>query len=209
MQLRILTICVALACSILAGCSNKMRVGGYVLVTPPTLGPDSNPGTSLSHNGATIWRNVYVGYFYPHAASVFFHDGCLIFVGPVPDEDHWWIYPQVFAVAGGSPIVLSERLFERPLVVSHYAGRGSNYGVRHIEPASDGVAVTFEYWPDSDHQDVTRVVVTWDQIKSMLSETVAMRTVRSSLGDYRILSQKRPNQQPERTAGLRPAAAHL
>lgn len=179
-----------MTCIVLAGCSEREHVGGgYVLVTPPTMGPDHHPGTSLRYKGQTVWEHVFG--FYPDPATKFYHDGMFVFIANVPDNDNddWWTRPQLFAVRGaGPPVVLSERLFKQPLVVSSVSGVGSTYSVRYLSTTGNGVRFVFAYWPDSDHETTTTNQLSWLNIKQMLDEAgTSARLVRHKLGDYRVL----------------------
>lgn len=184
--------CVTLAatCFLLASCSEREKIGGdYVLKTPPTLGPDSHPGTSLLRKGKVVWDNVYVGYFSPNDASKFFHEGIFVFVGPLPGKTDWWTYPQLFAVCGDdTPVVLSERLMGQRLVVSSDMREMSTFKVRQVTPAEMGVRVEFEYWADPNTKAAKTNDLTWAELKKLLDEAdKSSRIVHHGFGDYRVL----------------------
>ena len=179
---------IAPLCFALAGCSQREQVGGgYTLVTPPTMGPDHHPGTSLRYRGRTVWGNVFG--FYPDPASKFYHDGIFVFVANVPGDGDWWIEPQLFAVRGvGPPVVLSERVFKQPLVVSDISGVGSTYSVRHLVATESGVSFVIAYWPDHNHEATATNEMSWASIGQMLDEAVtSARLVSHPMGDYRVL----------------------
>ncbi len=181
-------LAIAAACIVTAGCSEREQVGdGYSLVTPATLGPDHHPGTALRYRGRTVWAHVFG--FYPDPATRFYHDGMFVFIANVPGTTDWWIEPQLFAVRGaGPPVVLSERLFGQPLVVSSISGVGSTYSVRHLSATDDGVRFVFAYWPDHNHEATTTNELSWSSIKQMLDEAPASaRLVRHQMGDYYVL----------------------
>jgi hypothetical protein len=182
------TIAFTIAWAVLVGCSERERLGsGYVLVSPPAMGPDHHPGTSLHRKGKVAWGNVYIGYFSPHDASKFFHDGIFVFVGPLPGDTDWWTYSQLFGVRGGDiPVVLSERLLRQRLVVSSDMREMSTFAVRHITPAEGGLRVEFEYRAGSN---VTKTNdLTWAEIKRLLDEAdTSAKIVHHRLGDYRVL----------------------
>lgn len=181
---------VAAACFLATSCSERESIGGdYVLMTPPTLGPDHHPGTSLYRKGNVVWKNVYVGYFSPNDASKFFHEGMFVFVGPLPRNTDWWTYSQLFAVRGGdTPLVLSERLLGQRLVVSSDMGEVSTFNVHQITPAENGVRVEFEYWADANTKATKTNDLTWTEVKRLLDEAdTSGKIVHHRFGDYRIL----------------------
>jgi hypothetical protein len=188
MRQAIVKLVFAMTCIMLTGCSHHEQVGGgYTLVTAPTLGPDSHPGTSLRYEGRTVWGHVFG--FYPDAASKFYHDGMFVFIANVPGDGDWWIEPQLFAVCGaGPPVVLSERLFKHPLVVSSVSGVGSTYSVRNLAATDNGVRFVIAYWPDRDHEATTTNELAWGSIRQMLdTASSSARLVRHPMGDYRVL----------------------
>lgn len=178
------------ACIVLAGCSEREQLGGgYTLVTPPTMGPDHHPGTSLHRKGKAVWDNVYVGHFSPHDASEFFHDGMFVFVGPLPGDTDWWTYSQLFAVRGGDiPVVLSERLLGQRLVVSSDTREMSTFAVRHIAPVENGLRVEFEDSAGSTTKATKTNNLAWADIKRLLDEAdTSAKIVHNKFGDYRVL----------------------
>lgn len=175
---------------VLLGCSEREQVGsGYTLVTPPTLGPDHHPGTSLHRRGKVVWDNVYVGYFSPHDASRFFHDGMFVFVGPLPGDTDWWTYSQLFAVRGGdTPVVLSERLLGQRLVVSNDLREMSSFAVRHLTPTENGLRVEFQDSKGSTTKATMTNDFTWTDVKRLLDEADrSAKIVHHKFGDYRVL----------------------
>ena len=184
-------IVIAMFCIMLAGCSKREQVGGgYVLVTPPTMGPDHHPGVSLQRKGKVVWDNVYVGHFSPHAASKFCHNGMFVFVGPVPGNTDWWIHSQLFGVrSAGPPVVLSERLLGKRLVVSSDMHEMSSFAVRDISLIEGGVRVVFELGADDSTQTTKTNDLAWTDIKGLLDDADASaKMVRHRLGDYRVLA---------------------
>ncbi|MCX5658325.1 MAG: hypothetical protein NTW19_01215 [Planctomycetota bacterium] len=183
-------IAFVMACVLTAGCSDREKLGeDYVLVTPSTMGPDSHPGTSLRWKEKVVWKNVYVGYFSPAESSQFCHDGMFVFVAPVPGNNDWWLYPQLFAVRGGKPpVVLSERLLGQRLSVSYRSGEMSTFSARAISPFKEGVRAVFEYQVDSNNKATKPIELTWAEIKQMLDEAdTSARAIHHELGDYRVL----------------------
>jgi hypothetical protein len=183
-------IAFAVGSSVLAGCSEREHIGdGYVIVTPPAMGPDHHPGTSLHRKGKVVWGNVYIGHFSPHHTSKFFHDGMFVFVGPLPRDADWWTYSQLFAVRGAdTPVVLSERLLGQRLAVSSDVRQMSTFAVRRITPAETGVRVEFEYRTDSNTKATKTNDLAWAEIKGLLDEAeTSARIVHHRLGDYRVL----------------------
>jgi hypothetical protein len=112
-----------------------------------------------------------------------------VFVGPLPGNTDWWTYPQLFVVRpGNTPVVLSERLLGRRLVVSSDSREMSTFAVRHITPTESGVRVEFEYWADSNIEATKTNDLAWPEIKRLLDEAdTSARIVHHGHGDYRVL----------------------
>lgn len=180
---------IAITCFVLVACGDKEQVerisGGYELVTSATrLNPDYHPGTALRRGTKIIWGNIYTGYFQPAPANSFTHDGMMLFVGPVPDRDNWYVFSQLFAVRGdGPPVVLSERLLQKHLVASSIGNEGSVFAVKSLSLVNGGFRVVF-----TQGAEITTREITWDDIKRLLDEAdTKARSVHHHLGDYKIL----------------------
>ena len=171
--------------ALVIGCSEKQDVGGgYSLVTGAnSLNPDSHPGTALRRNGKIIWGNVYVGYYYAQAPQNFFHNGIFLFVGPFPDESGWVSFSQLFAVRGdGPPILLTERLVGRRLIISRRASDVSDmFSVRNISVVNGAVRVELD-------GAARPIELTLTAIENLFEEAATSgKTVHAQLGDYRVL----------------------
>jgi len=188
-MLRAIQFLVALtACLLLQSCSEREPVGGgYTLVTPESWGLHHHPGTALRYRGREIWPHVFG--FHPDAASRFYHEGIFVFIANVPANTDWWYYPQLFAVRGaGPPVVLSERLFKQPLMISTMSGAGSKYSVRHLAATDSGVRFAMVDWPDHNQEVTTTNELSWSGIKQMLDEAdKSARLVEHSIANYRVL----------------------
>jgi hypothetical protein len=178
-------------CSVFMSCSERTQVAdGYVFVTPPTMGPDHHPGTSLHLKGKVVWGNVYLGYFSGYKPRQFFHEGMVVFVGAVPANTDWWYYPQLFAVRGsGPPVLLSERLLGERFATSYDSRQySSSFAVDNISPTADGVRVQFTHSPGTVNRDTNAFAVSWTIVRRFLDEAdSSSRLVRHQLGDYRVL----------------------
>jgi hypothetical protein len=175
-------------CLICLGCSERNQVGGgYALVTPFTMGPDHHPGTSLQRKGKLVWGNVYMGYFSGYQPAQFYHDGMFVFVGAVPGNTDYWLYPQLFAIRGsGPPVLLSERLLGEEYDTSNGS---SHYQVYNISPLQDGVRVQFTHSPGTVNHDTNSSTLSWALVRNLLDDAdSSSRLVRHKLGDYRVLS---------------------
>jgi hypothetical protein len=175
-------ILLSIACFGLIGCSEVEHVGGgYVLVTPPKMGPDHHPGTSLERGHKVIWGNVYVSAFYPHPARLFLQDGIFLFVGPLPSEapsgTYWAPYSQLFAVrADGPPVILTER-------IAGISPSASAPVVCALTLTNGAFEIYFEH---AGHRRVTSA-----ELKQLLDEAdTSGRLVHNDLGTYRELPSR-------------------
>ena len=142
-----------------------------------------------------MWGNVFG--FYPNPASKFYRDGIFVFIANVPGDGDWWLWPQLFAVRGaGPPVLLSERVFNQPLVVSDLSNVMSTYSVRNLAATERGVGFVIAYWPDHNHEATTTNELSWARIGQLLDEAVtSARLMRHPMGDYRVLPLLGPNPQ--------------
>jgi hypothetical protein len=182
---------------LLVGCDKHHSVGGgYELVMPPSMGPDSHPGIALAYRGKQVWKNVDLHTFiYVKDPANLLHNGIFVFLMSIPDEDallyRYEISPQLCAIReSGPPVVLSQR------ILGHLINQDSV--VAKFVASADGVHV--EFGPDADEQtpSTSSHDITWEQISTWLDtpESVAPRIVKP-LGTYRLLP---PTTQPDTTS---------
>jgi hypothetical protein len=169
----------------LIGCTEREQLGSdYVLVTPVSWNPDGHPGTTLYRGSKVVWGNVYTGYFYLLSPTNYTSDGMFLFVGPVPFENGWYGYSQLYAVRGdGPPVVLSERLLEKRLAVFNLGNEDGDFAVHHLVLTNKVFRADFEY-----NSIVKTCFVSWDDIKRYLDEgDKSASVVTNRFNNYRRL----------------------
>jgi hypothetical protein len=119
-----------------------------------------------------------------------YRDGFFVFLAAVPDQsgdyNDYSITPQLFAIKGtGPPVIISQRLFNRPLINTN-----GFYTVDNIAPNPDGFSVEFDQHAGGPR---TNLDVSWPQIETWVQEAETSAPVRvTSSGSYRLLPMKAP-----------------
>jgi len=185
---------IAAMCVITTGCSEREQVGGgYYLVVGDPAPPDYYPSTALFYKGTSVWARV--SGFYPDPPKKFYHEGMFVFIGSVPGATNWCYQPQIFAVRGAGPaVVLSERLFGRPMLLSDTGPVQSNYcySVRNLAAISNGISFDMAYWYEPFREDTLHGEMPWTQVKQMLDDApLYSRPITNKLGVYYILPRIR------------------
>ena len=167
MKFNRLNILLAIGACLVAGCGERVSVGGskYVFFTPDTL-PDGHPGTVLRYKGKNVWPSIHRGYFHESPAD-FYRDGVFVFVGSVPSGGAMNYDAQLFAIReAGPPVLISQRVFHEPLTNSYF--------IDQVVPISDGFRVVMKFWLPSRNNVTITNEMSWADIVGWLKEAEAV-----------------------------------